>query len=272
MNLDINIIIDDNPISRCYIYILKKKNIKFKNLIYLQKKNFLLTKKLNAILNYRNKNHYPLIFLKDRNLKKLVREVELYFGFEENFFLNMYNFENMFHVSENIFYCNSENINSDIVIKKLNDLSKSYIFNTGSQILKEILDCNHKFVHIHPGYLPNIKGADGSLWHVLKTDYFGVSSFFMNKKIDNGIIISRKKINLPTFDKNILISKDVKKLYRFWFSFIDPLIRGSLFLDLVENKFDFENIIDKKVRNESSHYYSFMEDKNLKKVFNKIFR
>ena len=43
-----------------------------------------------------------------------------------------------------------------------------------------------------------------------------------------------EKINLPTFDKNIFISKDVKKLYRFWFSFIDPLIRGSLFLDLVE--------------------------------------
>ena len=33
-----------------------------------------------------------------------------------------------------------------------------------------------------------------------------------------------EKINLPTFDKNIFISKDVKKLYRFWFSFIDPLI------------------------------------------------
>lgn len=30
MNLDINIIIDDNPISRCYIYILKKKILSLK--------------------------------------------------------------------------------------------------------------------------------------------------------------------------------------------------------------------------------------------------
>ena len=55
------------------------------------------------------------------------------------------------------------------------------------------MELNKKFIHIHPGYLPEIKGADGSLWHINKHNNIGISSFFMSKKIDEGLVIAKEK-------------------------------------------------------------------------------
>jgi len=62
--------------------------------------------------------------------------------------------------------------------------------------LKEILNPNLNFFHIHPGYLPDIRGADGSLNSILYSNSIGVTSFLMTDKNNIQNIIKNDSILL----------------------------------------------------------------------------
>ena len=183
----------------------------------------------------------------------------------------MYEFSNLYKISNNIFYPNDSLINSPNVFNILKSQKKKYYINTGKQILKEILNTGHDFIHIHPGYLPEVKGADGTLWHIKNFNYIGVSSFLMTSKIDEGKIISREKFSIPNFEISELKKKNVSTLYRFWYSFFDPLLRGTQFKKLLEMNFDFNKIKNINISNEKSSYFSFMSEKERIEVFNRVF-
>ena len=68
----------------------------------------------------------------------------------------MYRFENINYISDNIIISKSQKINSIENIDLIKSMKEKIFINTGKQILKEILDINKKFIHIHPGDLPLI--------------------------------------------------------------------------------------------------------------------
>ena len=75
---NVGLIVDDNPISRCYINILKTKKIKFKNVVYLSTNTFFF-KKFFAKRNYEIKNFYPVQFLKNLSILNIVNKCEEFF-------------------------------------------------------------------------------------------------------------------------------------------------------------------------------------------------
>ena len=267
---NLGIIIDDNPISRCYINLLIKYGINVNCVIYLlPKTNFF--KKIFTFKNFYKNNYYPLKFLKDKKLQKTISSIEKFFGYDEGFCREMYKFENLYKISNNITYPNDNLINSSRIFDFLKTQKKKIYLNTGKQILKEILNTGHDFIHIHPGYLPKVKGADGTLWHIKNFNYIGVSSFFISSKIDGGKIISREKFSIPNFEINDFKNKDVRTLYRFWYSFFDPLLRGTQLQKLLKIKFDFNQIKNIDISNEKSSYFSFMDEKEKIEIFRKVF-
>ena len=264
------IIVEDNPISRCYLNIFLKKNIKFDSIIYLSKKNFFL-KKLTLYRNFYLNNFYAINFLKDKNLLDVISYIEEFFSYRQGFCKDMYKFSNLLKISNKIIFTGNNLINSKETINILkNEKSKIYL-NTGSQILRDVLDTNHKFLHIHPGYLPLVKGADGTLWHIKNFNNLGVSAFFMSSKIDEGEILLRDKFILPKLKIKNFSKYDTQSLYRFWFSFFDPLLRGTLLTKLIDMEFDVKKIpiLDDEVN--SGFYFSFMQEKDKKQIFKKIF-
>jgi hypothetical protein len=147
-----------------------------------------------------------------------------------------------------------------------------FYLNTGKQILKEILDTKKKFIHIHPGYLPLVKGADGSLHSIDKFDFLGVSSFIMEKKIDHGKIIEREKLSLPYFKLKNFEKYKIADIYRIWFAFVDPLLRTYHLRNLVEKKIDIHNNqIYPNHTKENENYFTFMSNAELERTFKKIF-
>ena len=56
-----------------------------------------------------------------------------------------------------------------------------------------------KFIHVHPGFLPYVRGSDGLLWSALIRNKPGVSVFYMDPEIDGGKIISAGEISPLTF-------------------------------------------------------------------------
>tara|TARA_Y100000741_G_scaffold364605_1_gene356225 strand:+ start:1292 stop:2113 length:822 start_codon:yes stop_codon:yes gene_type:complete len=269
-DLDISIIFEDNPISRCYLNILKQKKILVKNLLILKKKS-ILPNQISLRYNFQKNNYWPLKFLKDKNFLDFINDSEKFFNYEKNFINEMYNYSNLVDKNNNLIFSENENINSKENIDLINSLDCKYVLNTGNKILKNVLDSNKKFIHIHPGFLPIVKGADSSLWHINKFRNLGVSSFIMSKKIDDGEIINRRKIIFSKIKFKNYENFNYKALYRAWFSFFDPLLRGSLFIDLIENDV-FNNPIE-FINDKSSeeNYYSFMHENDLKKTFKLIF-
>ena len=268
----IGIIMDENPISRCYINILKLNNVILKDIILLKEKSF-LPNFISLRIHFKKNNYWPLLFLKQKNFLFLAHQIEDYFNFPRNFCREMYKFENINDVCKQIIATNSQDINSENSKNIIKQSEHDFFFNTGKQILKSIMELNKKFIHIHPGYLPEIKGADGSLWHINKHNNIGISSFFMSKKIDEGLVIAKEKFEMPKFSLKNYNELNVKTLYRLWFSLFDPLLRGWHFKKFIKEKSLF--IEDSTVKNfkgnQYGQYFSFMNKAQLKETFDKVF-
>jgi hypothetical protein len=82
-----------------------------------------------------------------------------------------------------------------------------------------------KFIHIHPGYLPDVRGADCVLWSQLIKGRTSASCFFMAPGIADGDVIFScylPKVQIP-FNVSMVPSKMV---YRAIYAFVDPWVRA----------------------------------------------
>lgn len=270
-HLDIGLIFFEGPISRAYVNYFKKKNIKLNNIIFLSNKNFkFLPNKISVKLNYYRNNYHALRLLKTELFKKNKKLISNHFNFDDDFITDMYSNFDLKTIADRIFYISDDNINSEKLFDKLKKIKKQkFIFTGGGIVKKKIFDIGHDLIHIHPGYLPNIKGADGVLWSTLKYNYLGVSSFLMNEKIDEGKIIGREKKNIFKLksSEEKITNKD---LYRFIFSFFDPLLR-TWHLNRMIGQFSNIAIQDINISGENNDYFSFMDSENFKKVKSILF-
>ena len=63
---------------------------------------------------------------------------------------------------------------------------------------------------------------------------------------------------------------NIKTIYRLWFSFFDPLLRGWHLKNLIKK--NELVIISKQNTGGSSQYFSFMNQDQLKETFDKVFK
>ncbi|MDC3053331.1 hypothetical protein OA187_02085 [Candidatus Pelagibacter sp.] len=258
------IIFDEGPIARCLFETAKREKFKFKEIIYLGGKNILPQ---NFYINYNFKFHNskPIKFLKKRDLSEFINDVEDYFDLGNNFFSNAYSNTYINNKEENFNFVKNKSVNSSVLFEKISKSKSNFFLNTGKQILKNPLKLNKFFLHIHPAILPDIKGADGSLWNIKKKNCFGGTLFVLNEKIDEGEIIFKTELKLKKF--NISYKKFSNILYDIWFSFIDPAIRCYVFKNSINNR-KLENIT--KSINIGGEYFSFMDNEIREKILKKI--
>ncbi len=153
---------------------------------------------------------------------------------------------------------------------------KCFLF-TGGGILKEgVLNITGaKFIHIHPGIVPDIKGADCFFWSCLIKGNPGYSIFYMRPEIDTGDILYTKEYNFtyPTnkyhFFSNNHIYDAILKVY-------DPALRILTFIDMINNSLedeeniDFSNIECVQQNHEDGRTYFFMHEALRNHVINKL--
>ena len=78
------------------------------------------------------------------------------------------------------------------VARRLQALAPATILYTGGGILPPALlhVDGVRFLHVHPGYLPTVRGADGLLWSTVVFGAPSVSAFYMAQGIDTGDVVS----------------------------------------------------------------------------------
>ncbi len=129
-----------------------------------------------------------------------------------------------------------------------------------------------RFIHVHPGYLPFVRGADGLLWSTLVRGRPGMSAFYMTPGIDEGNIIAAREYPELTFTLRNGRRPDDKTLYRALFSYCDPLLRAEFFVNgIVGDGSCLANRPTKTQDLAEGMTYHFMHDRlralSLRKVF-----
>ena len=105
---------------------------------------------------------------------------------------------------------------------------KKCVLYCGGGILRaELLGCGKKFIHVHPGVVPEVKGSDGLLWSVLLRDKIGMSAFFMNTGIDTGDILDTREYDVPSLEFGGSCGS-ADKIARELIDFLDPVYRADL--------------------------------------------
>lgn len=152
------------------------------------------------------------------------------------------------------FVSNHNNQESLSLIKSLKPM---VIVLGGTRILKkEIIDAVEiGIVNIHPGMLPFYRGQDVVGWSILNGDDVGVTTHFITEEIDAGPILMQKKMSYKKGDS--LLKIRVKAMI------LGGILASATLLNL-------EKITPKTQNHNESHRYYKMNEKEIKKVEEKL--
>jgi len=159
-------------------------------------------------------------------------------------------------------------LNDVILLNYLSVYPPSAILYTGGGIMPSaLLNLEQlRFIHIHPGFLPELRGADCILWSNLLKGSPSVSCFYMSKGIDTGNIIFSKW--LPALPLNFSAGLyETKTMYRAIYAFIDPWIRSSGLRHLVSINEDFSDLKSNPQSENDGITYHFMHPEIQKILF-----
>lgn len=258
-----SVVIDDGPISNFYLNYFLQNDIKPRQIYYLYKKQIYINK-IDIFLNFTKNNYHALRLMKYDCCKNLIEEAEKFFKFNIGFCFKSYSFSKLSMFNSK--FVSDPQINSEKLYNILKNDTASFILNTSNKILKNILNINKKFIHIHPAYLPDVRGADGTLNSILKKNCLGASAFIMNSKIDEGIILAREKYDIPNF-KTSIDELSLKDRYRAWYSFIDPFVRVKIL-----DKFFYNKHVEIKQLASDGKYFGFLNENEIINAFDKVFK
>ncbi len=133
------------------------------------------------------------------------------------------------------------------------------LFTGGGLVPKELLSLESiRVLHIHPGLLPHVRGADGLLWSMLVRGRPGASCFYMTPGLDEGDVALAQEfepIKIPLSNDE---RPDDQTLYRAIFSFLDPAIRARLLLSLIEKGGNLNNLPAQRQDRTEGVTYHFM--------------
>lgn len=144
--------------------------------------------------------------------------------------------------------------------RRLEEEPKSVVLYTGGGIVpKKLLSIPQlEFLHLHPGHLPEIRGADCTLWSSLLTGHPSASAFYMAPGIDTGDVIlarwlPRPKIVVPTDAGVDLVTK-----YRAVYGYLDPWVRAFVLRELVATHDSFSGLPATPQETEGGTTFHFM--------------
>lgn len=151
-------------------------------------------------------------------------------------------------------------------------IDEDYIIFCGGGILRrQILNCGKKFIHVHPGMVPDVRGADGMLWSALIHDVIGMSVFFMDEGIDTGDYIDCRSFGIPQFEINFnRLDPQITK--SFLVNYVDPHFRAETLASVFKNNTNPAQWETQKQCSSEGKTYYFMHEDLLPQAINKFYK
>ncbi len=152
-----------------------------------------------------------------------------------------------------------------------NEPAGTVLFTGGGIMPATLLDIQQlSFLHIHPGFLPNIRGADCALWSSLLTGYVSATCFYMTPGIDAGGIV--KSCWLPELSFSVNTQGiNTQSIYRAVYGFLDPWIRSYVLREVLYSNVSFGSLESIMQSEDEGVTYHFMHEKVRIEALNKMF-
>ncbi len=285
--IPLTVLVYEGPIARAYLAHLKQQKLKPEKIILMVQKRDPANKKLIAKwlpesirkkyaeklqdlrMNFWSRKltqHYPKVV--DTMCKKVAQET----GISESTIAMVSEPANYQQYSDQTVRVFVDGFKDPNLFALLEQLPETCVLYTGGGIVPEkILSIPHlKFMHVHPGHLPYVKGADGILWSTLIRGLPSATCFYQNAGIDTGDIIESRQFSAISFalPKPRL---DIQTLYRLIYCFYDPFIRAALLASIIKSYSSYINIATSPQDSTAGLTYHFMNDDLKKFVMQKIF-
>ncbi|MFA6446583.1 MAG: formyltransferase family protein, partial [Candidatus Paceibacterota bacterium] len=106
--------------------------------------------------------------------------------------------ETMHKAGINFALISASSCNEKQVVETLAERPEEYIVFAGRDILKEAFLANKKFIHIHPGKLPQYRGSTCPYYSTIIERKWCCTAMIMQQEIDCGEIITVKEFPLPS--------------------------------------------------------------------------
>jgi methionyl-tRNA formyltransferase len=137
---------------------------------------------------------------------------------------------------------NFVDINNPELMRYVATSNVDYFVFTGGGILKEgILGAGPKFLHLHPGIVPQYRGSTCFYYSIMQDNNVGVTAFIMDKNLDTGDIVYQRIFPKP----NHIYIDDV----------FDPHVRSETLVDVFKNQLLEKGKFKKQNPNEGETYY-----------------
>ena len=159
---------------------------------------------INLILSHSNRSLVYLEYIV-RHFNKNNFDIIIFYGVEKELLFK--NTINKLGLTNKIIFFKSKNINKikikDSMINKKNfNIISSY---PGEIVRNEVL-LSKELIHCHPGNLPKFRGSTTIYYSIILTKEVCVTIIQLNKKIDEGKVLYKKKFKIPkdkfTIEKN----------------------------------------------------------------------
>ncbi len=150
---------------------------------------------------------------------------------------------------------------------------RNFLYTGGGKLPHSLLSLpNAKFIHIHPGILPDIKGADCFLWSFALTNKLGYSCFLLDDGIDTGDILYTRTFPLPKLSFLKHHCDNLETLYKGILHYYDPVLRIRTFIEMLQNH---HNTIDTLVATPQNPHqgrtYFFLHKRLKQCILQKLF-
>ena len=264
------VLVYDSPIARAYLQMFRESMVQPKTILvmvppprrwYLRLfPNFLRLRFLEILRSMTN-NFYPRRLLKQKCFQQMASDIEEAYSFSAGFLTKMYDYHTFDRFSSTVQKIEVTGLDDPTLIPHIASCEESTILYTGGGIVPEsILSLTGKqFLHIHPGFLPKQRGADGILWATMNEGTLGASAFFLGPGIDTGDLIIAKTYPVLSFSlPGTLTRPDLETLYRAIYSFYDPALRVRLLRDMLDDIVDERSLVGYPQDLNKGKYYSFM--------------
>lgn len=286
-DLPLTVLFWEGPIARAYLATLKSMGLKPEKIIHLVSKNDLVTQKpLGRFLprslkvgyaqsRQKSSIHYWSTTLRKTRpaLCRSIKEtVESRLAFPEKVINDALALEDLSEYSPDVETLMIGSLADDTLYDRLLALPETQILFTGGGIVpKNLLEiASLKFIHIHPGHLPEIRGADCVLWSHLMKGCASATCFYMAPGIDDGDIILASY--LPPLEPHFDTCRtDLKTLYRATYAFLDPWVRAFVLRQALGETAGFTRTQAKPQAEHNSVTYHFMHELVQRAAFAQLF-
>jgi hypothetical protein len=285
--IPLTVLFYEGPIARAYLEVIKALGFKPQKIIELVAAKDVATKKpvgkwlpqgmrkSYAATIQRNKIHYwPKLLSKTRAglVSGVLAEVQERLGFSRALIEQANALLPLSTYSDCVEPLLVEGLSDQGLHRYLSDEPTGAILYTGGGIVPATLLAiqSLKFLHIHPGFLPDIRGADCALWSSLLTGHASATCFYMSPGIDTGDIIHPCWLPALSFDVDTQ-GVDLQSIYRVVYGFLDPWVRAFVLREVIDANVQFD-VLDSVPQSEGDGTtFHFMHQKLKRVAFQRLF-